>query len=159
MRLLRITTIGLSTTILVSTASAQTTYTNPVDGKTYPTGGGLKDYYPAVPRDQSKQRVKNDGVLLLTSETAIAARTTAQDIVAFIKLAEQQALKVLGENKDAAVVTVQFNCQPRLCSVLLASEGKASREILESLRKALSALKPFPTTGEVIFQVTFKVDA
>jgi hypothetical protein len=157
--MLRITAIGLSTTILVSIAGAQTTYTSPVDGKTYPAGGGLKDYYPAVPRDQSKQRVKNDGILLLTSETAIAARTTVKDIVAFIKLAEQQAIKVLGENKDEAVVTVQFNCQPNLCGVLLASEGKASGEILESLRKTLSALKPLPTTGEVIFQVTFKVDA
>ena len=140
-------------------APAQSNYTNPIDGKTYTTPGEFRTYNPTNPKDQSKHRVKNEGITLLTGEPDVKARTSVEELARFLQEAEARTSKALDKNVGAAAVLVQFNCKPGQCTVQLAHDGKAQKSVLQGLYDSLSAMKPLQVSDEVIFQVTFKVDA
>ena len=140
-------------------AQAQSRYDNPVDKKSYVTSGEFKTYAPAVPKDTRGQRVTTAGVLLLTGEPELKARTSVQDLTAFIKTVEASASTELLRNKSTMAALVQFNCRPGKCEVKLMSQGQAEESILQALHEALTRLQPLKTSGEVIFQVEFRVGA
>jgi len=140
-------------------AQPQSRYDNPVDKKSYVTSGEFKTYAPAVPKDTRGQRVTTAGVLLLTGEPELKARISVQDLAEFLKTVEARAATELGRNKSAMAALVQFNCQPGKCDVKLMSQGQAEESILQALYEALARLPPLKTSGEVIFQVEFRVGA
>jgi hypothetical protein len=140
-------------------AHAQSSYINPVDGKTYTTPGEFRTYQPASPKDQSKQRVKNEGIVLLTGEQDLVARATVEDVAAFITQAAARARIVLARHVGTAAVMVQFNCQPKLCRVQIAGDGKPSKILLQALHDSLASMQALRTSGEVIFQLSLRVDA
>lgn len=140
-------------------AQAPSRYDNPVDRKAYVTSGEFKTYAPAVPQDTRGQRVTTAGVRLLTGEPDIKTRISAQDLAAFIKTVEAKASSELVRNKSAMAALVQFNCRPGKCEVKLVSQGQAENSTLQAFHDALIKLPPLKTSGEVIFQVEFRVGA
>lgn len=138
-------------------AQAESRYDNPVDKKTYVTPGEFKTYQPDKPRDQRGQRVTTEGVMLLTGEPDLKARTTVQELAAFIKEVEVRAYTELAKNKSAMSALVQFDCQPASCAIKLASQGDADKATLQALHDSLSRMPALKPRGDVAFQVKFNV--
>lgn len=152
-------TLATSATLVCLAAVAQSRYDNPVDKKTYETSGEFKTYQPAVPRDTTGQRVTTAGVTLLTGEPELKSRVKVEELAAFIKAAEVRAYLELKKNKAPMVALVQFNCQPGKCEVKLVSQGEAEKSTLQAIYDSLSKMAPLKATGEIIFQVEFRVGA
>ena len=144
-------------TLLPMSSAAQSQYENPVDKKTYVTSGQFKTYQPNTPRDTRGQRVRTEGIILLTGEPDLKLRVQVQDLADFIKSAEASAYIELAKNKKAMAALVQFNCQPGKCDIKLASQGEAEKATLQALHESLSKLPPLKLSGEVAFQVKFNV--
>lgn len=159
MRVLLSIALAALTAQLVSPATAQSRYDNPVDQKTYVTTGSFKTYQPDSPRDIRGQRITTQHVMLLTAEPELKARVKVEDLAAYIKVVQARAYAELARNKSAMAALVQFNCHPKKCEVKLSTQGEAEGAILQALYDALSKVPPLRTTGEVIFQVTFNVDS
>jgi hypothetical protein len=156
----------LQTSLAVSIAAAcslvghaESSYANPADGTANVRPVQFKLYQPVTPRDQSKQRVKTEGVILLTGDSDIQNRITVADLSSFIRMVEQRAFAALENSKVPTQVMVQFSCIPNRCSIKIASDGKASNAVLQSLHDSLNAMPPLRASGEVIFQVKFQIDA
>lgn len=151
----------MSAALLTAGAAAQpqSRYDNPVDRKSYVTSGEFKTYGSAVPRDTRGQRVTTAGVRLLTGEPELKTRISVQALADFIKTVEAKASSELVRNKSAMAALVQFNCRPGKCEVKLVSQGQAEDSTLQSFHDALIKLPPLKTSGEVIFQVEFRVGA
>jgi len=154
--LLSLALIAISA-LLALPVNAESHYDNPVDKKTYETSGQFKTYQPAVSRDTRSQRVTTQNVVLLIGEPDLKTRVKVEDLAAFIKAAEVRAYAELAKNKAAMTTLVQFNCRPGKCKVELASQGQAEEVRLQSLHDSLSKIPALQTTGEVDFQVMFKV--
>jgi hypothetical protein len=151
--------LATSATLVCLTAVAQSRYDNPVDKKTYETSGEFKTYQPALRRDTSGQRVTTAGVTLLTGEPQLKSRVKLEELAAFIEAAEVRAYSELEKNKAPMAALVQFNCQPGRCEVKLVSQGQAENSTLQAIYDSLSNMAPLKATGEVIFQVEFRVGA
>lgn len=149
---------ALATLCLLATATchAEDRYDNPVDGMTYRTEGEFRTYEPEV-RRIDPGRVQNDGIVLLTGENEIGARTTVDDLVAFLEAAEKIAREALAANAGAGVVLIQFNCVPSRCEVQMAHQGEIDTAAMQATYDGVSALAPLATTGEVRFQLRLRV--
>jgi len=151
--------IATSMMMVCLAAVAQSRYDNPLDNKTYETSGEFKTYQPASPKDTRGQRVTTAGVTLLTGEPELKSRVKVEELAAFIKEAEVRAYSELEKNKSPMSALVQFNCQPGKCQIKLASQGQAEKSTLQAIYDSLSKMVPLNATGEVIFQVEFRVGA
>jgi hypothetical protein len=151
--------LATSAALVCLTTVAQSRYDNPVDKKTYETSGEFKTYQPAVPKNTSGQRVTTAGVTLLTGQPELKSRVKVEELSAFIKAAEVRAYSELEKNKAPMAALVQFNCQPGKCEVKLVSQGQAEQSTLQAIYDSLSKMAPLKSTGEVIFQVEFRVGA
>lgn len=138
---------------------AQSRYENPVDRKTYETLGEFRTYVPAVPRETGERRTSTAGVTLLIGELELRSRVKVEDLATFIKAIEARAYPELEKNKEPMTAIVQFNCQPGKCEVNLATQGRAEKSTLRAVYDSLSKLAPLKATGEVIFQIEFRVRA
>ncbi|MDP9607533.1 UNVERIFIED_ORG: hypothetical protein J2W38_007358 [Variovorax paradoxus] len=150
----------LTSAALASIAAvAQSRYENPVDGKTYETLGQFRTYVPAVPRQPGEHRTTTAGVTLLVGEAELQSRVKVEELAGFIKAVEARAYPELEKNKAPMALIVQFNCHPGKCEVKLVSQGNAEKSTLQALYDSLSKLAPLKATGEVIFQIEFRVRA
>ena len=149
--------LATSAALVCLTAVAQARYDNPVDKKTYVTSGEFKTYQPAAPRNASGQRVTTAGVTLLTGEPELKSRVKVEELSAFIKAAEVLAYSELKKNRAPMAALVQFTCLPGKCEVKFVSQGQAEKPTLQAIYDSLSKMAPLKATGEVIFQVEFRV--
>jgi hypothetical protein len=138
---------------------AQEKYENPVDKQTYVAPGGFKTYEPSVPASTQGQRVVTDQVILLTSQQDMSERVTVPDLAAYVKAVEQVAFKELAKSQSPIVVLAQFNCSPGSCELKLASQGEADHAVLQRFYEMASHVTPPKLSGEVKFQVQFRVRA
>ena len=132
---------------------------NPVDGKTYVAPGGWHQYAPATPsNDQVGRPAQTQHIRLLTEQHQIAERTTMDALAAFIRVTEQLANQKLAASETAFRLLIQFACRPSGHDVQLATEGGASRDVLQGLFEALSEMERLPVSdGEVSFQIEMRV--
>lgn len=140
-----------------ASAFAADRYDNPVDKRSYITDGEFKTYKPELPRDNAGQPVVTNGIRFLTGEPDLKQRVRVEDLVSFIKAAEERAYPILAKSKTHALVLLQFNCQPNQHEVKIATQGNPQESILQNLYEAMKAIAPLKTKGEVVFQVELNV--
>jgi hypothetical protein len=129
-----------------------------VDKKTYVAPGGWKTYRPETSREEPGRKVKTKLVRLLTSQGDVAARTTVDDLVTFIREAERRADVAFGQFGKQFQVIVQFTCTPDGHEVKLAHQGDATEELLQAYHDALAVAKKLPVKGgDVSFQLEMAV--
>src|SRR5262245_14523033 len=149
--------IALTLLAVSAHAADEETYQNPVDHKAYTAPGGWRSYQPEEGVKPSGDRVVLDHVRLLQAQSEIAARTSVEELAAFVSLAKEATSRVFASYEKPAVLLVQFACVPGKCPVELASQGAPPDELLQTYYEALTQLKPLNVTGEVKFQCEFKV--
>ena len=132
-------------------------YHNPADKKDYVAPGGWQTYHPDGGVKPTAEKVYLDGVRLLQGQDEMAARTSAQDLAAFIDLAHQTAAQVFASYPKPAVLLVQFTCVPGKCPATIAYQGEPPQRLLQAYHDKLGQLQPLRCSGEVSFQFTLKV--
>ncbi|WP_141100912.1 hypothetical protein [Roseateles aquatilis] len=130
-----------------------------LDQESPSASGQSQTYFQDRSRDARGQRVTMAGVTLLMPEAEIQKRTTVQDLAAFVKTAEASASRVLELNPSAMSARVQFECRVARCGIKLATKGDVEKTVRQALQDALVKLPPLKTSGEVHFQVEFRVAA
>lgn len=138
-----------------SLGQAIETYPNPVDHKAYTAPWNT--YQPEGGVTKSGEKVELALVRLLVSEDDFGARTTAQETAAFIDRAHLAASEIFASYEKAAVLLVQFDCEPGKCRTEIASQGDPPDELLQKYYDRLKGLAPLRVTGEVKFQFTLDV--
>lgn len=153
----RLAIMGLFFFLSTSFVFGESSYGNPVDGRTYLTNGEFKTYNPEGQNVAKNEKVTISNVRLLTGEPDLKERVLVEELDSFIKSAENEAHAILAKNIAPARVLLQFNCQPNHHVVQIASQGSAQEAVLHELYDKTKALTPLKTSGEVIFQVEFNV--
>jgi hypothetical protein len=135
-------------------------YANPVDQKTYVSPGGWKTYQPksCQATEPQDRKVKMEHVRVLTAETDVASRTTAEDLAVFCKAVERCAERSLGGSQGAFKVLVQLRCTPAGHQIEMARQGEAESQLLQVFFDSLATIPRLPVREEdVAFQVQIGV--
>ena len=140
-------------------AAQDTAYKNPVDGKTYVSPSGWVTYKPEPRTLEANRKVRILNVRLLQGDDEMSARTTAEDLAAFINSANEVAAQVFASYEKPAVLMTQFTCQPEKCEAKISSSGSPPDELLQSYYNKLGKLPPAKVSGEVKFLVTTGVNS
>lgn len=136
-----------------------TTYKNPVDGKTYVSPSGWVTYSPESRTLEANKKIRILNIRLLQGDDEMAARTTAEDLAVFIKSANEVAIQVFSSYDGQAVLMTQFTCQPDKCEAKISSSGNPPHELLQSYDKKLGELPPAKVCGQVKFLVTTGINS
>jgi hypothetical protein len=136
-------------------------YVSPIDGQSYTALGGWNTYQPNTPATaETNGRVKVGDLRLLTSEAEIAARTTVDDMVAFLREIERSAQRVLGAQDDQGEIVMRLQCKPQGHDVTLSGRGGTPQQLVEAMFEAVKQLPAMTVSdGEVAFEVAVKVSA
>ena len=143
--------------LLPTPTSAENSYNNPVDGKTYSAEGGWRTYQPESPLLKKLEKVSLGNVRLLQGEETVGSRTTPNALAAFVQSAVKAGAAVFADQPSPAQILVQFSCLPGKHTVQLAYDGSISSAQLQHFYDALVALTPLQVSDEVLFQFTVVV--
>ena len=130
---------------------------SPVDHLSSAAPAGWQDHAQSGAVRPTQEKVSLEGVRLLQSEEEIAARTSANQLATFVKLAQSAASEVFSAYNKPAELSVQFTCTPGNCAPRVASKGEPPDELLQAYYDRLKRLEPIVTSGEVKFEFTLKV--
>jgi hypothetical protein len=139
----------------------ETAYFDPVGNQTLVAPGGWRRYEPDNPKPRDpNEKVRVDQVRLITPEMEIFARTTVDDLAAFIKEAERLSKAPLGKSKTGFQLVLQLSCRPDGFEPRIACMGEAPLEVIEEYYQALFAMKKLAVTeGEVKIHIEMTVRA
>jgi hypothetical protein len=133
------------------------TFHNPVDHHDYVAPGGWENYSPEGGVKSSTDKVALESVRLLQSQDEIGVRTSAEELSAFIKLAQSVAAEVFARYEKPATLMIQFTCSPGKHVVQLAAQGDPPQDLLQAYYDGLTKVKPLNVSAEVKFQFTLTV--
>jgi hypothetical protein len=93
-------------------------------------------------------------VRLLTSDSEMAARTSASDLAAFCRQLQLSAAHVLGSHDGETEVLVRLRCTPQGHDAHLATRGDPPQGAMQALLEAIQQLDRLPVReGEVSLEV------
>jgi hypothetical protein len=96
-------------------------------------------------------------VRLLTSETELAERTSAEQLGAFCRELQRCVERVVADRDEPLELRLQVICRPRSHRVGLSHKGDASDDLLDALLDALEQIPTLPVRGEVSFELELSV--
>jgi hypothetical protein len=143
-----------------SVSPRQGAYYNPIDKKTYVAAQGWETYKPEgqTSKSSKQEKVTIDHIRLMTAQSDIAARTSADDMAIYIKEVERIAVPLLSATKKPYQLLVQFDCTPLKDKIKMAFQGEADTKALQTLSDALKKVKKLPVkSDEVSFQIQFTI--
>jgi hypothetical protein len=156
-RILAFPVAALGGVLCCTAVAQQETYNNPVDHQAYTAPGGWQSYEPDGDTSNVNEKITLAEVRLLQSQEEIAARTTVEELAAFVDQAHKIASQVFASYGKSAVILVQFECLPDKCSPRLAYQGSPPEELLQAYYDRLERLQPLRVTRSVKFQFTLRV--
>jgi hypothetical protein len=139
-------------------------YVSAVDGHSYRAEGGWDTYQPTTPEVvPATSTVRIETVGLLTPQHELAARSSADDLVAFCQEVARCAQRTIGDREIAAELVIRMRCTPEGHDVDLSSRGEVAQPVTQAFYAAafVEAVKQLPglpvKDGEVSFEIDLTV--
>lgn len=128
-------------------------YTSPIDGMVHAAEGGWSDA-PSVAEDAPPTGdAKLGHVRLLTPLDQVAARTSIDELAAFIREIKRCAERVLGDRDDQVELLLRLRCRPHGHEVELSGRGETPPEVMQGFFESIKRLASPPVRdGEVSFE-------
>ena len=127
-------------------------YVSPID---------VRAYQPAVAGDAGPvSRVTIGQVRLMASEEEVAARTSRQDLAAFLQTLQRSLQHILGDHDEEAELLLRLRCTPQGHDASLSGRGEIPQEVMAMVFETIKQLPRLPVRdGEVSIEIELAVSA